>query len=59
MTLKGKKLHPDYIQAIRDFVMTYKGLMTFTMSYKELAHYKKYVDDKLNFHSVFLYSSRE
>jgi hypothetical protein len=41
MALNGKKLHPDDIQEIRDFVMTYKGLVTFKMSYKELAHYKK------------------
>jgi hypothetical protein len=37
MALKGKKLHPDGIQEIRDFVMAYKGLATFAMVYKELA----------------------
>jgi hypothetical protein len=37
MALKGKKLHPDDIQEIRDFVMAYKGLATFAMVYKELA----------------------
>jgi hypothetical protein len=35
MTLKGKKLHPNDIQEIRGFVMTYKGLATFAMTYKE------------------------
>jgi ABC-type phosphate/phosphonate transport system substrate-binding protein len=25
MALKGKKLHPDDIQRIRDFMMAYKG----------------------------------
>jgi hypothetical protein len=38
MTLKSKKLHPDNIQWIRGFVMTYKGLTIFTVTYKELAH---------------------
>jgi hypothetical protein len=37
MSLKGKKLHLDGIQGIRDFVMAYKGLATFTIAYKELA----------------------
>jgi hypothetical protein len=37
MALKGKKLHPDGIQEIRDFAMAYKGLATFAMVYKELA----------------------
>jgi hypothetical protein len=37
MALKGKKLHPDGIQEIRDFAMTYKGLATFVVVYKELA----------------------
>jgi hypothetical protein len=37
MALKGKKLHPDDIQRIRDFTMAYKGLATFVISYKELA----------------------
>jgi hypothetical protein len=31
---KCKKLYPDKIQEIRDFVITYKDLMTFTMAYK-------------------------
>jgi hypothetical protein len=37
MTLKGKKLHPDDIQGIRDFTMAYKDLATFAIAYKELA----------------------
>jgi hypothetical protein len=37
MALKGKKLHPDDIQGIRDFVMAYKGPTTFAMAYKELS----------------------
>jgi hypothetical protein len=37
MSLKGKKLYPDGIQGIRNFVMTYKGLATFAIAYKELA----------------------
>jgi hypothetical protein len=37
MTLKGKKLHPDDIQEIRDFAMAYKGLTLFAMAYKEFA----------------------
>jgi hypothetical protein len=37
MAVKGKKLHPDDIQRIKDFTMTYKDLATFAMSYKELA----------------------
>jgi hypothetical protein len=36
MALKGKKLHPDDNQGLRNFMMTYKGLATFTMAYKEL-----------------------
>jgi hypothetical protein len=39
MSLKSKKLHPDSIQGIRDFTMTYKDLATFVMPYKELALY--------------------
>jgi hypothetical protein len=42
MALKGKKLHPDDIQGIRGFVMVYKGLTTFVMTYKKLAH-KTYI----------------
>jgi hypothetical protein len=37
MTLKGKKLYPNDIQEIRGFTMTYKGLVIFTVAYKELA----------------------
>jgi hypothetical protein len=37
MALKGKKLHPDDIQGIRDFAMAYKGPTTFAMAYKELS----------------------
>jgi hypothetical protein len=37
MALKDKKLHPNDLQVIRDFTMTYKGLATFAMTYKELA----------------------
>jgi hypothetical protein len=37
MVMKGKKLHPDNIQEIRGFAMIYKGLATFTMTYKEWA----------------------
>jgi hypothetical protein len=47
MALKGKKLHPDGIQwirdfaflkkKIRDFMIAYKGLATFAITYKELA----------------------
>jgi hypothetical protein len=42
MTLKGKKLYPKDIHGIRGFAMTYKGLVTFTMTYKELTK-KNYV----------------
>jgi hypothetical protein len=38
IALKGKKLHPNDIQGIRDFVMAYNGLTTFVMAYKELTH---------------------
>jgi hypothetical protein len=38
IALKGKKLHPNDIQGIRDFTMAYNGLTTFIMTYKELAH---------------------
>jgi hypothetical protein len=38
MALKGKKLHPDDIQEIRNFAMAYKDLATFAMTYKELVH---------------------
>jgi hypothetical protein len=41
VTLKGKKLHPDDIQGIRDFAMAYKDLATFAMTYKELTLYPK------------------
>jgi hypothetical protein len=43
MSLKGKKLYPDGIQGIRDFVMTYKGLATFAIAYKELALFLSFV----------------
>jgi hypothetical protein len=36
MALKGKKLHPNDIQGIKGFTIAYKGLATFTMSYKDL-----------------------
>jgi hypothetical protein len=34
ITLKGKKLHHDGIQRIRDFTLVYKGVATFIMTYK-------------------------
>jgi hypothetical protein len=37
MALKGKKLHSDIIQWIRDFTMAYKGPTTSAMGHKELA----------------------
>jgi hypothetical protein len=39
MSPKVKKLHPDGIQGIRDFVMAYMSPATFAMAYKELAPY--------------------
>jgi hypothetical protein len=36
MALKGKKLHPNDIHGIKGFTIAYKGLATFTMSYKDL-----------------------
>jgi hypothetical protein len=36
MALKGKKLHLNDIQGIKGFTIAYKGLATFTMSYKDL-----------------------
>jgi hypothetical protein len=34
MTLKGKKLHHDDIQKIRDFTLVYKDVAIFIMTYK-------------------------
>jgi hypothetical protein len=38
MVLKGNTLHPDDMQGIRGFVMPYKDMATFAMTYKELSH---------------------
>jgi hypothetical protein len=37
ITLKSKKLHPDVIQEIKGFTMTWSREGTFPVAYKELA----------------------